>query len=73
VLLAGQLTTAPSTPASLTASGTTSTTTNLSWTAATDNVAVTGYNVYRAPAYYTVTGTTYAVTGLTAATAYTLQ
>jgi hypothetical protein len=40
-------TTAPSTPASLTASGTTSTTTNLSWTAATDNVAVTGYNVYR--------------------------
>ena len=65
-------TTAPSTPASLTASGTTSTTTNLSWTAATDNVAVTGYNVYRGTSLLaTVTGTTYAVTGLTAATAYT--
>ncbi|MFV8356386.1 M4 family metallopeptidase [Flavobacterium sp. XS1P32] len=65
-------TTAPSTPASLTASGTTSTTTNLSWTAATDNVAVTGYNVYRGSSLLaTVTGTTYAVTGLTAATAYT--
>jgi chitodextrinase len=58
----------------LTASGTTATTTNLSWTAATDNVAVTGYNVYRGTSLLTtVTGTTYAVTGLTAATAYTLQ
>jgi hypothetical protein len=56
-------TTAPSTPASLTASGTTSTTTNLSWTAATDNVAVTGYNVYRYQLISHVTGTTYAVTG----------
>ena len=65
-------TTAPSTPASLTASGTTSTTTNLSWTAATDNVAVTGYNVYQGSSLLTtVTGTTYAVSGLTAATAYT--
>ena len=65
-------TVAPSTPASLTASGTTSTTTNLSWTASTDNVAVTGYNVYRgASLLTTVTGTTYAVSGLTAATAYT--
>ncbi|MEW5676726.1 reprolysin-like metallopeptidase, partial [Flavobacterium enshiense] len=40
-------TTAPSAPTSLTASGTTATTTNLSWTASTDNVGVTGYDVYR--------------------------
>ncbi|MFE3871404.1 M4 family metallopeptidase [Flavobacterium sp. ZS1P70] len=67
-------TVAPSTPASLAASGTTSTTTNLSWTASTDNVAVTGYNVYQgATLKATVTGTTYAVSGLTAATAYTFS
>ena len=65
---------APSTPAGLAASGTTSTTTNLSWTASTDNVAVTGYNVYQgATLKATVTGTTYAVSGLTAATAYTFS
>jgi hypothetical protein len=41
---------------------------------ATDNVSVTGYNVYKGTTLLTtVTGTTYAVTGLTAATAYTLQ
>ena len=39
-------TTAPSTP-TLSASGTTQTSTNLSWTAATDNVGVTGYDVYQ--------------------------
>lgn len=65
-------TTAPSAP-TLSASGTTSTTTNLSWTGATDNVAVTGYNVYRGTTLLgsTTTATTYAVTGLTASTAYT--
>lgn len=64
-------TTAPSAPTNLTASGTTDTTTNLSWTASTDNVAVTGYNVYNgANLITTVTGTTYNVTGLTASTAY---
>ena len=63
-------TTAPSTP-TLSASGTTQTSTNLSWTAATDNVAVTGYNVYRGTTLLTtVTGTTYTATGLTASTAY---
>ena len=65
-------TTAPSAPTSLVASGTTDTTTNLSWTASTDNVAVTGYNVYNGPSLITtVTGTSYNVTGLTASTAYT--
>jgi bacillolysin len=67
-------TTAPTAPASLAASGTTSTTTNLSWSASTDNVAVTGYNVYQGTTLKaTVTGTTYAVTGLTASTAYTFS
>lgn len=64
-------TTAPSTPTNLTASGTTQTSTNLSWTASTDNVGVTGYNVYRGTTLLTtVTGTTYTATGLTASTAY---
>ncbi|MFT3793688.1 reprolysin-like metallopeptidase [Flavobacterium sp.] len=64
-------TTAPSTPTNLAASGTTTTTTNLSWTASTDNVAVTGYDVYQNGAFKANTASTsYAVTGLTAATAY---
>ncbi|MES2409945.1 MAG: fibronectin type III domain-containing protein [Bacteroidota bacterium] len=65
-------TTAPSAPTSLTASGTTQTTTNLSWTASTDNVAVTGYDVYKNGVLLgsTTTATTYPVTGLTASTAY---
>ncbi len=64
-------TTAP-TAATLSASGTTATTTNLSWTGATDNVGVTGYNVYQGTTLKaSVTTTTYAVTGLTASTAYT--
>jgi chitodextrinase len=64
-------TTAPTAP-TLSASGTTSTTTNLSWSGATDNVGVTGYNVYRGTTLLgSTTTTTYAVTGLTASTAYT--
>ena len=67
-------TTAPSAPTNLTASGTTSSSTNLSWTASTDNVGVTGYDVYQgATLKATVTTTSYAVTGLTAATAYTFS
>ena len=64
-------TTVPSTPATLAASGTTATSTNLSWTASTDNVGVTGYNVYRGTTLLgTVTTTTYTASGLTASTAY---
>lgn len=67
-------TTVPSTPASLAASGTTASSTNLSWSASTDNVAVTGYNVYQGTTLKaTVTTTSYAATGLTAATAYTFS
>jgi hypothetical protein len=66
-------TTAPSAVV-LSASGTTATSTNLAWTAATDNVAVTGYEVYQgATLKATVTTLTYAVTGLTASTAYTFS
>lgn len=62
---------APSSP-TLSASGTTSTTTNLSWTVATDNVAVTGYDVYKGTTFLgsTTSATTYTVSGLTASTAY---
>jgi hypothetical protein len=64
-------TTAPGTPLNLTASGTTQTTTNLSWSASTDNVGVTGYDVYQNGAFKAnVAGTTYTVTGLTPSTAY---
>jgi len=67
-------TTAPSAPTNLTASGTTSASTNLSWTASTDNIAVTGYEVYQgATLKATVTTTSYTVTGLTASTAYTFS
>ncbi|QOG03238.1 M4 family metallopeptidase [Flavobacterium sp. MDT1-60] len=62
----------PTAPTALAASGTTGTTTNLTWTASTDNVAVTGYDIYQGT---TLKGssvtTTYTVTGLTASTAYT--
>lgn len=67
-------TTAPTAP-TLSASGTTSTTTNLSWTGATDNVAVTGYDVYKDGALLgsTTSATTYAVNGLTASTTYAFK
>ncbi len=65
---------APSTPTNLSASGITDTTVDLSWTASTDNVAVTGYDVYQgATVLGTVTGTTAQVTGLTASTDYNFR
>ena len=64
----------PTTPATLSATATTQTTTNLSWTASTDNIGVTGYNVYQNGTLKTTVSTTsYAVTGLTARTAYTFN
>jgi len=67
-------TTSPTAP-TLSASGTTATTTNLSWTGATDNVAVTGYDVYQGTTLIgsTTTATTYAVTGLVASTTYSFN
>ena len=67
-------TTAPSAP-TLSSTGHTSTTVSLSWTAATDDVHVAGYNVYNGGVQFgstisapTLTAT---VTGLTTATPYT--
>jgi len=65
--------TKPSAPTGLSASGTTSTGTNLSWTAvsAPTGCSISGYTVYKAgTAIGTATGTTFAVTGLTASTTY---
>lgn len=67
----GTDTTPPSVPGNLRATGTTSTSVSLAWDAATDNVGVTGYLVYRGSTLVTtVAGTTYTDTGLTPATAY---
>jgi bacillolysin len=64
-------TVAPTAPTSLAAAGTTGSTTNLTWTASTDNVAVTGYNIYEGTTLKgSSTTTSYTVTGLTALTAY---
>ena len=64
-------TTAPSAPTALAASGTTQTTTNLSWSVSTDNVGVTGYDVYRGTTLLgTVTSNSFSVTELSASTAY---
>jgi hypothetical protein len=66
--------TAPTAPTTLVASGTTQSSTNLTWNASTDNVAVTGYDVYQGSTLKaTVTTTSYTVIGLTASTAYTFS
>ncbi|MEV4287729.1 glycosyl hydrolase family 18 protein [Nonomuraea bangladeshensis] len=68
----GTDTTAPSVPGNLRSTGVTSNSVSLAWNTSTDNVAVTGYEVYRGSTLVTtVTGTTYTDTGLTASTAYT--
>ncbi len=67
-------TAAPSRPSGLSASATSSSQINLSWTASTDNVGVTGYKIYRAGTYVAAsTGTSYTNTGLTASTSYSYQ
>jgi fibronectin type 3 domain-containing protein len=67
-------TTAPTAPSDLTAVGSTSTTINLSWTAATDNVGVVGYSVFRdggATPIATVSTTNFSDTGLGVASTHT--
>ncbi|CAM1350732.1 fibronectin type III domain-containing protein [Tenacibaculum halocynthiae] len=62
---------APTAPASLKATNIEQTTLTLNWTASTDNVAVTGYDVYQGTTKLGVaTNTSYNVTSLTANTAY---
>lgn len=61
----------PSAPSSLVASNITQTGVSLTWTASTDNVAVTGYDVYLGTTkLVTVTNTNYNVSNLNANTAY---
>ncbi|HYH08633.1 MAG TPA: right-handed parallel beta-helix repeat-containing protein [Thermoanaerobaculia bacterium] len=64
-------TTNPSTPASLNGSAATSSTVDLTWTGATDNVGVVGYRVYRnGTRIAQINGLTFTDSGLTAGTAY---
>jgi len=65
-------TAAPSVPSGLSATPVSSSQINLSWSASTDNVGVTGYRVYRGGTQIGTTGgTTYQNSGLAASTAYT--
>ena len=66
--------TPPSVPTGLASSAITQTTFTLSWTASTDNVAVTGYDVYRNGTLFgsTTTATSLSITGLTCNTAYAM-
>jgi len=69
-------TTPPSTPTGVTASAVSQSQINLSWSASTDNVAVTGYRVYRGGTLLTTVGnvTTYQNnTGLSASTNYSYR
>jgi hypothetical protein len=64
-------TTPPTVPTGLTVTGTTSSGVSLSWTASTDNVAVTGYSVYRGTTLAgNTTTTTFTDSGLSASTQY---
>ncbi len=66
-------TTAPTAPTSLASTSKTATSISLSWTASTDNVGITGYDVYaNSVLKTTVTGLTATITGLTASTSYSI-
>lgn len=71
---AGPDTEAPTAPSNLVASNVTQTTLSLSWNASTDNVGVTGYDVFQGSTNLgSVTGTAASITGLSPATAYTFK
>ncbi|REE81953.1 putative secreted protein (Por secretion system target) [Lutibacter oceani] len=62
---------APTVPTALIVSNETSSTIDLSWTASTDNVGVTGYDIYVDGIYNATTASvTYTITGLTPTTTY---
>ncbi|MFI1607725.1 cellulase family glycosylhydrolase, partial [Streptomyces griseofuscus] len=64
-------TTAPTAPTGLAVSGTTASSVSLKWSASTDNVGVTGYDVYRGSTKVgSTTSTSYTDSGLSASTAY---
>jgi chitodextrinase len=65
----------PTAPSNVVSSNVTQTSARVTWTAATDNVGVTFYNMYRNGTYVaTVSGTAtaYSFTGLTAGTSYNI-
>ncbi len=65
---------APTAPGSLSASNVTQTTLTLSWNASTDNVGVTGYDVFQGSTNLgSVAGTSANITGLSPATAYSFR
>ncbi|MCA9361368.1 metallophosphoesterase [Candidatus Kaiserbacteria bacterium] len=65
-------TTAPSTPTNLNATAVSSRQINLTWNASSDNIGVSGYDVYRNGSLVgTVTGTSFSNTGLSSNTGYT--
>ncbi|HPE82539.1 MAG TPA: M4 family metallopeptidase [Aequorivita sp.] len=65
---------APTTPSNLVASNVTQTTLTLSWNASTDNVGVTGYDVFQGTTNIgSVTGTSANITGLSPSTAYSFK
>ena len=67
-------TTAPTAPTNLSASNVEQTTLSLNWSASTDNVAVTEYDIYQGASLLGSTANTSVnITGLTAATAYTFS
>ncbi len=69
----GADTQAPTTPTNLTTSNLGQTSVTLSWTASTDNVGVTGYQLFRDGVKIgTSTSTSFGFTGLTCNTTYTL-
>ncbi|BDU27341.1 hypothetical protein FLGSB24_40850 [Flavobacterium sp. GSB-24] len=64
---------APTAPASLASTSKTATSITLAWNTSSDNVGVTGYDVYANSALKTtVTGLTATITGLTASTTYSI-
>ena len=67
-------TTAPTAPTNLSASNVEQTTLSLNWSASTDNVAVTEYDIYQGASLLGSTANTSVnITGLTAATTYTFS
>lgn len=71
VTVASSDVTPPSTPGTPSVTGTTASSVSLSWSAATDETAMGGYQVFRGGSLVgTTTGTTYTDAGLTAATTY---
>jgi Zn-dependent metalloprotease len=71
---AGPDTQAPTAPSSLAASNVTQTTLTLSWNASTDNVGVTGYDVFEGSTNLgSVSGTSANITGLSPSTGYSFK